>query len=96
MVFVKGQSGNPAGKPKGAKSEKTKAWEKLGYYIANEGAQKYLEYLEECEPEEYMKRFESTLEYFKPKLARNQTELTGRIVNVTTTKYGGNPGTSTA
>jgi len=76
MVFVKGQSGNPAGSKKGHKKEKTKAWERLGHYIANEGADQYMAYLMESEPKDYMQRFESTLEYFKPKLAR--TELTGK------------------
>jgi len=41
MPFEKGQSGNPNGKPKGAKSEKTKQWEELHESIVGVHADKF-------------------------------------------------------
>lgn len=70
------KKGHKGLKPKGAVSQKTKMWEEMGEFFVTEGAQKYLEYLKDQDPENYMKRFEAMLEYFKPKLAR--TELTGK------------------
>lgn len=69
--------GNP-GRPKGAKDKKTKMWDELGEFVVNEGAQTYMKYLKQMDPEDYMKRFEAVLEYFQPKLAR--LEQTGDMV----------------
>ena len=64
------------GRLKGSPNKKTKLWNELGEYIVNEGAEKYMDYLKEMENEEFLKRFEAILEYFKPKQAR--TEVTGK------------------
>lgn len=77
MPFKKGISGNPKGKKPGTKSNKTLAWEELGDWLLSEGAKKYLEMIKDLPPEKFAQRYESLLEYFKPKQQR--TELTGNI-----------------
>lgn len=63
------EKGNP-GKPKGAKSEKTLAWERLGDFITETGAERVKEILSNCTPDKFMVYYPLLLEYFKPKLAR--------------------------
>lgn len=77
MAFKKGKSGNPEGRPKGSISEKTKVWNEIGQWFANEGLEAYLNNLMELmtssdtkDKAEAMKRYEALLEYFKPKLSR--------------------------
>ena len=70
--FKKGHKGL---KPVGAISQKTKAWEELGEYIAQDGAQRYMVALKRLEDDKFVDRFEHVLEFFKPKLARK--EVTG-------------------
>jgi hypothetical protein len=59
------------GRQKGSKSEKTILWQEMGEWIVNHGTDRYLTFLKELDGENYMKRFEAMLEYFKPKLARS-------------------------
>ena len=77
MAFEKGKSGNPNGRPHGAKSEKTLQWEQLGESITGQQAEKFNAFLDKLwasrddqdkmiASELYLK----TLEYFKPKQAR--------------------------
>jgi hypothetical protein len=68
--FEKGKSGNPAGKPKGAVSEKTKFWKDLKEFMVNEGAEKYQQELMKLEGKEFINAFALLLEYFEPKLTR--------------------------
>jgi hypothetical protein len=78
MPFVKGKSGNPDGKPKGAKHEKTKQWEALGEMIVGDCTDKVMQYLNDLwrkDKEAYFKAYTLLLEYFKPKQAR--TEIVG-------------------
>ena len=63
------EKGNP-GKPKGAKSEKTLAWEHLGDFITEAGAERVKEILSNCPPDKFMVYYPLLLEYFKPQLAR--------------------------
>lgn len=72
--FKKGISGNPDGKPKGAKGKKTLAWERLGKYLIGEGAQRYELYLMTLDEKKFAEEFRNILEYFKPKQQR--TDLT--------------------
>lgn len=58
--------------PKGHKTLKVQAWEELGEWFCNTGARKYLEYIETLDGEEFARRFEAMLEYFKPKLSRTE------------------------
>jgi hypothetical protein len=69
------KKGNP-GKPKGALSEKTIAWENIGAYLINEGAERAKKIMMDSDNKQFMVYFETLLEYFKPKLARQ--ELTGK------------------
>ena len=86
MTFVKGVSGNPKGKPKGAISEKTKIWNEIGEWFASDGIDQYksnlLEMLKSKDKSiqsEGMKRFEALLEYFKPKLQRTELAHEGDV-----------------
>jgi hypothetical protein len=78
MSFKKGESGNPNGRPHGAKSEKTKQWEALGESITGQQAEQFNAFLDKLwnsrNDEDKMIASElylKTLEYFKPKQARN-------------------------
>lgn len=68
--FEKGHSGH---KPKGAISEKTLAWQNLGEFITESGAERVKTILDTCTPKEFMYYYPMLLEYFKPKLARTDT-----------------------
>lgn len=75
--WKKGQSGNPAGRKKGSKNKRTLHWQEMGEYIVTEGVERYVEILKKLPDKEFQDRFESIVEYFKPKLAR--TEHRGSI-----------------
>lgn len=75
MPFKKGKSGNPSGKPKGLKSQKTVLWEKLGEWVVNEGAERYMEIIQDQNDEEFKKDFLAIIEYFKPKQVRQDTNI---------------------
>jgi hypothetical protein len=74
--FVKGQSGNLQGKPKGIVSAKTRQWEELGAKIVGESAERFMNALDQLSDEDFMKHYLMILEYFKPKQQR--TEMTGK------------------
>lgn len=80
MPFIKGQSGNLAGKPKGAKSNKTKQWEYFAEYCLTEGLKKFKCEIKKLEGKQFTDTFLTMLEYFQPKLAR--TEHTGEITMI--------------
>lgn len=75
MKFEKGHK-KVGGKQKGKKNEKTLAWEGIGDYLINEGADRAREIMMQSKDEKFMLYFNTLLEYFKPKLARQ--ELTGK------------------
>lgn len=75
-LFEKGHKGF---KPKGAISEKTKAWENLGEFITESGAERVKLILASCEPEDFIKYYTTLLEYFKPKLARSESKVESKI-----------------
>ena len=83
--YKPGESGNIKGKPKGAVSAKTKAWDRLGEYIVNEAAEKYCEYLDTLKDKSHADEFRAILEYFKPRQMR--TEIKADI-NVEPKKIG--------
>lgn len=72
MGFKKGNT--HGGRTKGSKSGKTIAWDELGDYIVNKGAKKYMSLINGLDDDEFLKRFENILEYFKPKQQR--TDIT--------------------
>lgn len=73
-MFKKGQSGNKEGRPKGAKGEKTKAWEYLGEFITEEGAIRLISILRESDDYDFLKYYMMLIEYFKPKISRAEVE----------------------
>lgn len=77
--FKPGQSGNPAGKPKGAKSRKVEQWDKLSGYLLNSGAERFKKELIKLKGKEFVDAYNKTMEYFKPKLSRQQLEHSGEI-----------------
>lgn len=76
MKFKKGQSGNPAGRPRGSKDKKTEHWEQLGEYLINQGAERFMRLLEESDDKEFKKDFALILQYFKPKQIRSDNTHT--------------------
>lgn len=77
MAFKKGESGNKNGRPVGSVSEKTLAWEHLGSFITESGAERVKEILSTCTADKFMIYYPMLLEYFKPKLARTDTKIEG-------------------
>ena len=73
----KGNTNNPAGKPKGTKSAKTKQWEELGAKIIGESAERFMSVLDNLDDENFMRNYLMILEYFKPKQQR--TEIKGEL-----------------
>lgn len=80
--FQKGQSGNKKGKPVGTKSEKTLAWERLGDFITETGAERVKEILEDCSQKDFMIYYPMLLEYFKPKQQRVENTIKTEDTNI--------------
>lgn len=77
MPFEKGKSGNPHGKPTGAKSFRTKQWEALHESIVGEHAEQFNLLMNDLWNDSELKNritagemYLQVLEYFKPKHAR--------------------------
>jgi hypothetical protein len=64
------QKGHGGLKPKGAISERTEMWNKLGEYVVTQGAERAMQVLGAMEDEEFLKNYMTMLEYFKPKQGR--------------------------
>ena len=82
MKYKKGQSGNPAGKPKGTKNSKTLEWEEFGKELLSSGTIKAKLILESADPDTFMKYFIQLVEYFAPKQSRIENNTTNES-NVT-------------
>lgn len=85
MPFKKGYKRSPgAGMKKGQKTAKVQAWEELGEYIIGAGAEKYLEYITRLKAEDFARRYETMLEFFKPKMQRgeNKTDLNVNVIEM--------------
>ena len=72
---AKGHTNNPKGKPKGTKSTKTLQWEAIAEYLTDEGAEKAKKILMKMNDESFMRNYLQILEYFKPKQARIESEV---------------------
>jgi hypothetical protein len=75
MAFVKGQK-KTGGKVKGSVNHKTKAWEALGDFFTEAGAERAKEIMMSSNSKDFMNYYCMLIELFKPKLARQ--ELTGK------------------
>lgn len=77
MGLPKGQTNNSSGRPVGSKNKRTEQWEALGESITGQQAEKFNDFLDKLwssrNDEDKMIASElylKTLEYFKPKQAR--------------------------
>jgi hypothetical protein len=70
--YQKGQSGNPAGKPKGAVSAKTKGWNLLQEAITTTLTDKFMQEMTKLEGAAFINAYLGVMEYFKPKLSRSE------------------------
>jgi hypothetical protein len=69
-LFAKG---NP-GKPKGALSAKTRAWDRLGEFFTDAGAERAKNIMMNASDKEFMQHYSNLIELFKPKLSRAEVE----------------------
>ena len=72
-LIQKGEVRNPKGKPKGALSAKRKAWELIGDSLVNECSDKFMEEMNKLEGTAYINAFLNIMEFFKPKLSRQES-----------------------
>lgn len=78
MTFVKGKSGNPGGRPKGAVNIRSQQWEALGESMTGKFADAVEDHmqslLDKKDYDEFMKHYKDFTNYFKPKLASTQVK----------------------
>lgn len=77
--FKKGVSGNPAGKPKGAVSQRKLLIDNFVNIIIEEGTERFNQELNSLEGKDFVNSYLTLLEYARPKLAR--TTLDGDANN---------------
>lgn len=73
MKFQKGHK-KLGGIKKGQVQERTKAWDQLGEFFTQVGAERAKEIMINSDDKEFMIYYDKLIEYFKPKLQR--TDLT--------------------
>ena len=77
MAFKKGHKKIPnSGIQKGQKQQKTEQWEAISEYMVGEGLARFSEEIQKLPGEKFIYTYMQLLEYFKPKLARQ--EVTGK------------------
>lgn len=77
MPFLPGKSGNPKGKPLGARSEKTLQWEALGEALLTKHSERANQILASLDDDKFLDHYGKLLEYFKPKQARTEVKQEG-------------------
>lgn len=77
MPQPKGSTGNPKGRPKGSKNERSLQWEALGDAIITQHAGRFNEFLSTVDDQDFAKYFIMVLEHFKPKLSRSEQKVEG-------------------
>lgn len=70
MGLPKGKTNNPNGRGKGVKTKKTKAWEQIGDFLTEAGAQRAKKIMDKADDDSFMRYYAMFLEYFKPKQQR--------------------------
>lgn len=78
------------GRPKGAKNRRTElreavgieSWQAIETYLTTEGAAKLIESMRELRPNQYVMAYTGLLEYFRPKLSRQQLAAEGGEIEV--------------
>ena len=70
----KGQTHNPAGKPKGIKNRRPWEWQELGESIRTKHAERFNKVLDQLDDEKFAEMFLRTMEYFEPKLQRSEVK----------------------
>lgn len=69
MAQQKGHTGNPNGRPKGTPNKVTTDLRAWVNDILSNGKERFNEYLEQLEPDEYIRTFTTLLNYVLPKMA---------------------------
>jgi hypothetical protein len=57
---------------------KKEEWEFVGKYLMTEGSEKFIEVIKELPPGQFISAYLAALEYFKPKLARKEVDVTSK------------------
>ena len=85
MVFKQNdpKTKNNAVKGGKARSQKAREWESIGAYLLTHGSEKFLLEIGQLEGKEYVSAFKDILEYFKPKLARQDVDVTSQGDKIT-------------
>lgn len=78
--FVKGQSGNPNGRPVGAEDKKTTRFKQALNELLESQADKMVEWLEQIDdPKQRFDVLKDFAEYIHPKLARSEIKHEGEL-----------------
>ena len=90
MATFNSESGKEARAKAGprGKSERTLAWEALGEFFTDEGAERAKEIMMSADDETFMEHYKSLIELFKPKLARSETKVTSEVTQKQVFKIG--------
>lgn len=93
MPFKKNDPQSKVWQSKGGKAstQKTRQWEDIGTYLTIHGSERFLAEIDQLKGKEYVAAFKDILEYFKPKLARTESDITsgGDKIQFNLTQYAG-------
>ena len=79
MPIKKGQRLNPNGRPKGSKGKKTQQWEQFELFMMTNGLQRFETEIQTLDGKDFIDKVIQMMEYFKPKLAREERKIEGDI-----------------
>lgn len=88
-----GPGSRPTGRAKGTKNKRTQlreaigmeSWQAIETYLTTEGAGKLIDSMRELRPNQYVIAYTGLLEYFRPKLSRQQLAAEGGEVEIQVT-----------
>lgn len=88
MAFKKGdKKPEGSGMQKGQVTAKTQAWDNLGDFLTEEGAEKARQIIRDAPPDKFMLYYTMFIEYFRPKRSREDSKgnsEAGITINVIT------------